>query len=147
MKPKKRQKLCHNCEGDVDLDVIVCPYCAADLREIKPEEIRSFAQSASFNRKETSQSLYPSPLTEETEEPPPVPHRENKEPLEEKKKGVILPTVLFTLGVQLLLLGLLVLLFSHKGIILLRWEARFWFLYVFTSIPLLAFGYRALSKL
>ena len=25
MKPKKRQKLCHNCEGDIDVDVIVCP--------------------------------------------------------------------------------------------------------------------------
>ena len=33
MKPKKRQKLCHHCEGEVDLDVIVCPFCAADLRE------------------------------------------------------------------------------------------------------------------
>lgn len=55
--------------------------------------------------------------------------------------------LLFTLGVQLLMLGFLLVLFSHNGSVVLKWDARLWFLYAFASIPFLIFGYRALSKL
>ena len=147
MKQNKRQKLCQNCEGSVDLDVIVCPYCAADLREEKPEQTSYVSSSTSFGPKETAQSLYPPPYpVRETETP-----REealSSSPLEAKEASkIIAPTVLFTLGVQLLLLGLLMLLFSHKGILILKWDAKYWFLYAFASVPFLYFGYRALSKL
>lgn len=148
MKPKKRQKLCHNCEGEIDVDVIVCPFCAADLREEKPEK-----QPAPYNpsvrqlNDAQQQSLYPpSYKTQEEHEeapavvlPPPVE--------EEKKKNIFVPTIFFTLGVQLCLLGLLMLLFSHKGVVILKWDAKFWFLYVFVSVPFLVLGYKQLSKL
>jgi hypothetical protein len=158
MKPKKRQKLCYNCEGDVDLDVIVCPFCAADLREEKPELNKSaFSPSiTSVKQLNTENSLYPSPYGRsiQSEEPAPVameeienqpmPLYEEKAPAEWKS---ILPALLsFSLGVQLFLLGVLLVLFSDRGIMLLKWDASFWFLYLFASIPLLLFGYRYLSK-
>ncbi len=164
MKPKKRQKLCHNCEGEIDLDVIVCPFCAADLREEKPEQERSSFNPAAntFGQgRETSQSLYPSPPLY----PPPHSPKTSKavpasQPLddpasvdppssvaEEEKKNPFAATILFTLGVQLFLLGLLMLLFSHKGAVVLRWDAAYWFLYCLAGIPLLYFGYKALTKL
>lgn len=136
MKPKKRQKLCHNCEGEIDIDVIVCPFCAADLREEKPEQ--RYSSYVSQEPKHTMQSLYPSASESVSSE-------EKRE--EEKKSGVFVPTVLFTLGVQLCVFSLLMLLFSHKGVVILKWDARFWFFYLFASIPFLVFGYKALSKL
>ena len=147
MKPKKRQKLCHNCEGEIDVDVIVCPFCAADLREEKPEQ-----KTPSYNPtlrnlhdQETMQSLYPPPYktpSEEVAATATIPAQ-----VEKKEKNIFTPTILFTLGVQLCLLGLLMLLFSHKGLVILKWDARFWFLYVAVSIPFLAIGYKSLSKL
>lgn len=145
MKPKKRQKLCHNCEGEIDIDVIVCPFCAADLREEKPEQRYSAyaAQSQEMNSKQTVQSLYPNTFSEAVD---PEPVKEEPEKVaEEKESGVFMPTILFTLGVQLCVFGLLMLLFSHKGVVILKWDARFWFFYLFASVPFLIFGYKKLS--
>src|SRR3989344_968084 len=146
MKPKKRQKLCHNCEGDIDVDVIVCPFCAADLREEKPEQKASLYNPSLGTPQDqgTMQSLYPppyktnlDPLPEEEAPAAALPH-----PGEKQEKNIFTPTILFTLGVKLCLLGLLMLLFSHKGLVILKWDARFWFLYVAVSIPFLAIGYK-----
>jgi len=155
MKPKKRQKLCHNCEGEIDVDVIVCPFCAADLREEKPEQ-RYFPRPQSLQNNQMMQSLYPTAHRQETPAPqsaPPgsAPQEEAAEaaPSEEVSKSTnsFVPTILFTLGVQLFIFGLLVLLFSHKGVVILKWDARLWFIYVFAAVPFLVFGYRAVSKL
>jgi len=155
MKPKKRQKLCHNCEGEIDVDVIVCPFCAADLREEKPEQ-RYCSHPQSFSNNQMTQSLYPSSIQDqEVQKPSEIPSRISHQeeafqdvPSEENKQaGLFVPTVLFTLGVQLFIFGLLMLLFSHKGTVILKWDARFWFVYLFVAVPFLIFGYRALSKL
>lgn len=158
MKPKKRQKLCHNCEGEIDLDVIVCPFCAADLREEKPEQRRpSYNPSFMHVNQQTNQSLYPpsysmkSPAEEVFLEPEPE-VVESAAPLPQEQsssdsKNMFAPIVLFTLGVQLFLFGFLMLLFSHKGVVILKWDAHFWFWYVFASIPFLYFGYKWISKL
>lgn len=161
MKPKKRQKLCYNCEGEIDLDVIVCPFCAADLRVEKPEQMRAayhpFGSPGKSQNSETSQSLYPPSypatkgemvheevvLSEET-----LPEAVEEEKItSDKLSRVIRPTILFTLGIQLFLLGMFILLFSHRGVVILKWDGTFWFFYVLASFPLLYFGYRSLSKI
>lgn len=159
MKPKKRQKLCHNCEGEMDLDVIVCPFCAADLREEKPEQKRaSYNPSFLHTNQQTNQSLYPSPYSpkpspreeEAAVEPEAVEMTAAAEPAEEKESGsknIFAPTVFFTLGVQLFLFGFLMLLFSHKGVVVLKWDAHYWFGYVLVSLPFLYFGYKSISRL
>ncbi len=148
MKPKKRQKLCHNCEASIDVDVIVCPFCAADLREERPEE-KTNSYLSIKEASQVSQSLYSSDFVKAhpkeevlTEDAPSAEVESNA-----KTSSVFLPTILFTLGVQLFLFGLLVLLFSHKGVVILKWDARFWFFYILMAIPFLIFGYRSLSKL
>jgi hypothetical protein len=146
MKPKKRQKLCCHCEGEVDLDVIVCPYCAADLREEKPEQLNPPYNPSvrSLNaEKAASQSLYPSSIPEEAE--PAAILEESAAP--DRSQNIIGPLLLLTLGAQLLILGLLMALFSHKGSLVLKWDARMWFFYIIASGPLLFFGYRSASKL
>lgn len=150
---KKRQKLCHNCEGEIDLEVIVCPFCAADLREEKPEQGR-FAFNAAqklLQDRETSQSLYPPQFPIHPPEAPPIeappPLTQTALPEEGTSKNIFGPTILFTLGVQLFLIGLLMLLFSHKGMVVLKWDASWWFFYCLSGAPFLYFGYRAISKL
>ncbi|HSX27113.1 MAG TPA: hypothetical protein VLE89_08940 [Chlamydiales bacterium] len=159
MKPKKRQKMCYNCEGEIDLDVIVCPYCAADLRAEKPEQQYAAYNPASSVKnlnaahQQTMKSLYPPVYSaEETaaEAAAPPPAAETALPIEEEPaqdKTIVGATLLVSLGVQLLLLGLLMLLFSSKGMFILKWDSRLSVFYVFASIPLLIFGYRALTKL
>ncbi len=169
MKTAKRQKLCYNCEGDIDLDVIVCPYCAADLREEKPE-LREAPPKSSMMQ-QMSYSLYPPsyPIRDEAEPAPqqqepqqslppaePSPkasdlgldeEEESDGETSEKIITVVGPTLLFALGVTLFLLGLLLVLCSSNGQVVLKWDARLWFLYLFASVPFLIFGYRAISKL
>lgn len=147
MKTKKRQKLCYNCEGEVDLDVIVCPFCAADLREEKPEQLTPHFHQTQKNF-DTEATLYPPPyaprVREEGEEP------SAQQPViqdEEEPKGSYGSIILLTLGAQLLLLGLFMLFFSSKGILVLKWDARFWYFYMMASIPLLIFGVKSLNKI
>jgi hypothetical protein len=149
MKTKKRQKMCYNCEGEIDLDVIVCPFCAADLREEKPEQqIPSYNPAGTLKNLSTQQSLYP------TQSAPKVRQEEvhEEEPQmapvdEEETKNIVVPTILMTLGAQLLLFGFLMLVFSSKGAMILKWDARLWYFYVLGSIPFLIFGYKSINKL
>lgn len=139
--------MCYNCEGEVDLDVIVCPYCAADLREEKPEQSApQFNQAASMKNLDTQASLYPS---QHTQRPPreEEPVHETAIQSEEEPKASYGPIILMTLGAQLLILGLFMLIFSSKGALVLKWDARFWYFYVLASIPLLIFGVKSLNKL
>ncbi|PIS02310.1 MAG: hypothetical protein COT85_05965 [Chlamydiae bacterium CG10_big_fil_rev_8_21_14_0_10_42_34] len=149
MKAKKRQKMCYNCEGEIDLDVIVCPFCAADLREEKPEQFQSsYHPTASVQNLNTQQSLYPPHYAPKAPEEEPA-YQDPQAMMEsdEETKSIVGPTILMTLGAQLLLFGLFMLFFSSKGALILKWDARMWFLYAFASIPLLIFGYRSISKL
>lgn len=138
--------MCYNCEGEVDLDVIVCPFCAADLREEKPEQqAPQFNQTASMKNLDTQQSLYPSQYTQRTVKQ----EEEAVQPAiqaEEEPKGSYTPVILLTLGAQLLILGLFMLLFSSQGSLTLKWDARFWYFYVLAAIPLFIFGFKSLNK-
>src|SRR5579872_998988 len=111
MKPKKRQKICSNCDGEIDLDVIVCPYCAADLREEKPEQQRPvFNTSATSQNQKTMESLYPSSLSAQESIPSEPSQIAAEAATDGKAKNIFGPTILFTLGVQLCLFGLLMVL-------------------------------------
>lgn len=134
MKPKKRQKLCYHCEGEVDLDVIVCPFCAADLREERPE--------FSFG----SQAAVAKVLGDEEESHFPSDDKDHFAKEESKERGGgLLASLFFTAGIQLLFFGLFSLLFSRENMIVLSWDASYWFLYCLIGGPLLYFGYRQLS--
>ncbi len=146
--------MCYNCEGEVDLDVIVCPFCAADLREEKPEQQAPRGNNAAtLKNLNTQQSLYPSGASqrapqkvsseeESGEEGSPMGAAEDGE-----SKNIVGPTIVMTLGAQLFLFGLLMLFFSHEGAMILKWDARLWYFYVTASIPFLIFGYKSVNKL
>lgn len=152
MKPKKRQKLCHHCEGEVDLDVIVCPFCAADLREARVEQPRF--SSPVIKELPPEQSLYPSTrslpppeeevMVQEEESPVAAQVESQAESTFKSSMGGIL---LFTLGAHLFFLAMAFLFLSDRGVLLLRFNAHFWPLCLILSLPLLVFGYRFTKNL
>jgi hypothetical protein len=151
MKPKKRQKLCHHCEGDVDLDVIVCPFCAADLREERPEQPKFSPSTANIKQLNTEQALYPPPYQQrQVPEPEEIAAEETAvaSTTEESAGGIkaLYPTVgpilLFALGAQLFFLAVAFLLLSDRGTLILQFNANWWPLCLILSIPLLVLGYR-----
>src|SRR5262249_10937111 len=141
MKPKKRQKLCHHCEADVDLDVIVCPFCAADLREEKPEQQGkpagpSVSRMASEGQGQVGGGLYSSAPSYTVKGLP----EDRAEELVDTEKSSLSAIVLCTLGAQLLVLGLMMLFLGSNGMLILKWNAKWWPVYLVGAVPLLFFG-------
>lgn len=125
MSNKKRMKMCANCDGMVDLEVIICPYCGNDVAQTQEK-------TSHLN------DLYP---------PPYQPKEENvKEREEEEKKVSIWPFFIFSIGVNISLFGLFLFLFSSKGELFLRWKSSFWFVYVLVGAPLIFIGNRLFKR-
>ena len=197
MSVKKRMKLCSNCDGFVDLDVIICPYCGSDvlLSEETIPDLDETPPIAHYRKKmsveETLSSLYPppykpknihvpnpmnpDPLNPDPLNPNTVSSRQNDvdynnlnhqqltqkdeetdtcmqdiTKLDETKKmfsfSRALPILLFSLGVNILLLGLYLLIFSTNGEIFIRWNAAIWYVYLLVGVPFIIVGYKMLSK-
>jgi len=124
MNPKKRQKLCPSCEGEVDLDVIFCPFCGTDLLEEK-----NFSQNTTY---------YPPPYKPKLEE-----EIEEVKKQEEEANFSFFPFLAMNIGLWLLLLGVFLLLFSKDGVLWLRLNAKFWVYFLLGSLPLLGWGIKA----
>lgn len=78
-------------------------------------------------------------------------NKDNQPKSEEKPKSALsvsrcLPVILFSLGVNILLLALYLLIFSTNGEIFIRWNGELWYVYLITGIPLTFIGYKMLSK-
>jgi len=140
---------CKNCDG---CPAECCKYVAIEIDT--PEDIDDFEDIkwyVSHKNITTQQSLYPSHYpreeeapTQDTEEPT---HQAERLVDDEEPKSIVGPTIMITLGVQLLLLSFFMLLFANDGIMVLRWDARFWFFYMIAAVPLLIFGYRSVDRL
>lgn len=147
---KKRQKLCLSCDASVDIDVIVCPYCGADLTQAKENMNEEPRESLLYSEQNIS-SLYPPPyqekkLYEESFEPEQTSDVE-KPTSQNLKSLAILPIFFVSLGMMLFTLGLFILVFSTNGQAILKWNAKYWFLYILFSVPLMVFGYKSLDRL
>lgn len=127
---KKNQKLCWNCEGEVDKDAIVCLFCGADL---------------SVSVDTPASSPYKTVLAPETKEPSPsaaVKEEVMEKPQEESSSLI---AMLFLLpGIVFLLFALLLVFFASDGSLILRWNSNTWYLYALAALPLFYFGYRLL---
>ena len=181
MSQNKRMKMCTSCDGFVDLDVIVCPYCGNDLsvlgKSAKKEDVSSAGQyKKKLSVEETLSSLYPPPYNPKSIQGADVMKNLPEDPainnnsrkfnfMDEEKINVaenveklpsnaivdqsfwrFLPVLLFSLGANIILLGLYLLLFSTNGEIFVRWNAQLWYVYLIIGVPLIAFGYKMLSK-
>lgn len=166
MKTKKRLKLCLNCNGQVDVDVIVCPFCGADLmeeRNVKEDPAPYDISRGTLNTDKTIASLYPPPyqpnsfkgptaeekesVIHEPQQTAPPPQQAEEPEVKSEVASTLIPILLFSFGVNFFLLGLTLFFFSEEGSLHLKFNGSLWFLYFFLSMPLLYFGFKKLSKL
>lgn len=167
MDQRRRMKLCPHCEGDVDLDVIVCPFCGKDVSEQKMTSHMQMPTSArnslvrSLSVDETLNSLYPPPyrpkvydqeipaattreeLSIEDEEE--IDNMDSQIDEDSEKKTSIVPILLFSLGINLCLFGLFLFFFSSNGEVWLHWKGGMWIAYLLLSAPFLYFGYKKIN--
>lgn len=157
----RNNKVCWNCEGSVHPQAVHCPYCgvslitgnghgdpvsrsqAVPLARAAPSDIPAPPYSLphpghespkrSFDRGDWQQAV------EEEESPSGF--------LASFLSGSLVPMILLLPGVVFLLFGLFLALFSDHGILALEWDAKYWFVYVLLSCPLLYFGWRFLKSI
>lgn len=136
MKPKKQQKICYNCNGQVDLEVIVCPFCGTDLLEEfdagmdLQEEFES--KQKSLSPQETVASLYPAPYQvspeNEKEQPPQTTQQSVKKA--EANANISLEYIVFIFALNFLSIGILLFIFSSEGKVQLELTSKYWPLFV-----------------
>ena len=159
MAEKERMKLCPHCEGQVSIHFDACPFCggsiAIETGESEPAYKAPYdIRIKNLSPEETLASLYPPPYQSkvfdrnlETDNP-----FEKEEPLIEEAAepeaeiSSLWPTLCLSLGMLLLLISFLLLVFSDKGELVIRWNADLWYAYFIPAMPLLFLGYRLLDK-
>jgi len=135
MKPKKQQKICYNCNGQVDLEVIVCPFCGTDLLEefdagLDPQEEFETKQK-SLSPQETIASLYPAPYQVNSEEEEQGSQTANQKiKSKESDKKISLEYIVFIFALNFLSIGILLFVFSDDGKVQLELTSKYWILFV-----------------
>ena len=165
MEDKERLKLCVKCEGQINWDAEMCPFCGGDLTlveepqsivdsEQKKESQKTFFNTSnSMSAEETLSSLYP---------PPYQPNMENKEEniekededeanqeeeeLQDNDNNIFFTTLLLSLSVNLFLFGLFLFIFSKDNKVFLSFNSNLWFVYLLFSFFLFFFGYYKLMR-
>jgi hypothetical protein len=160
MHTKEKVKMCPFCEGTIAASSTECKYCGSSL-------IKSQKRASAYQTEDSLASLYDPPYapnkrpnhygippshihtTEydddyeegEGEEPPKRKVTDEGEDEEASSLGALL---LLSIGGVLFTLAWLLLFFSEHGRLILEWKSRYWFAYLFLSLPLLYKGYKKL---
>jgi hypothetical protein len=148
MSATQKKKLCWNCEGRVPLDSENCPYCAVYLGPAPNDKDARSVLAPPYKIIETEDH------EEVVPEPPFVPSKENSEnerlpSLVDSNPNitqVILPLALLSGGALFSLFGFILFLFSEKGMLNLKWNGEYWYLYLIFAFPMLIFGWKSLPK-
>lgn len=164
MKANNSKKLCWNCEGEVSLYAIQCPYCGNHLgtdQEAKVSQTHAEPQPAyqqvkqQEGEKQHFNPLYPTHQTatasscaassfsdgDSIEEDPPVNKMKNEQTVE------LISFFTLISGTVFLLFGLLLFVSSNKGYLILRWDTSYWPVYLIISFLSLAIGWNHLKQL
>ncbi len=153
MHQNQRTKMCPNCEGNVAMEVSICPYCGSSIFTKNENNPKTNDNVKSLSYEETLASLYPPPYKPKVVETSDSLEKEEESKVVEGKeveefgKNSLLPTILFWIGVNLVVFSLILLFFSKNGFLLLKWNSNYWYLYSLISLPLLYFGFKGLNNL
>ena len=136
MTVKKTKKLCWNCEGEVERDAILCRFCGVNVLHVVPIELHQ----------QPAIPLPPYAVHEESSDEENVAEADGAAQDDKEADGpprLSLSALLFsTLGTFFLLFALVLILFSDKGVLTLKWKASYWLVYLLAAFPLLFFGWK-----
>ncbi len=148
MKTQNRQKICYNCNAQVDLDVIVCPYCGTDLLEEFDSDYKSEedADNKALSYKQTIASLYPPPYQMQDEEN--VESNEDYEEIEEdqEKNSDSVAAAILTMSLSLIGFSLILFFFSNEGEITLSINHKHLIILLLISMPALLWSWKNLEE-
>jgi len=148
--PKK--KLCWNCEGNVSKEIDNCPYCGVYLHATEEESEESWNPSFQDERdgtQSTEDSDDVQPFTSEQLNRNSHNLSNNILPssLFSQIKSEILPILLLMSGSIFFLFGVILLLFSQNGLLVLQWNGNNWLYFLLASIPALILGWKFFQDL
>lgn len=150
MNQPSKKRLCWNCEGSVSVEAETCPYCGVSVVPATLENA-NINFMPSYNMGMAQDSAIPRSPYEGKEEQEPtsdaIQEKEESQPAYDEFQWTLLATVLLLTGSVFFLFGLALMLFSHNGMLILKWDGSLWWLYAALAFPLLFFGWRYLSKL
>lgn len=141
MKSSEKFKLCPNCDGKAPLEVVICPFCAQSFSE--PTAKSKAPISASYTPPYSADRVT---VSQNDTKPSNPSLASAKAEVTIKEKSAFLPIALLTIGCNLLILSLLLVILSHDGKVELEWSASYWMLYALLGAPLVFVGYRILKK-
>lgn len=156
--PKK--KLCWNCEGNIAKQIDNCPYCGVYLHADELEENSDWNPSY---RPSSKTEEIPSPIyqiqqetdvndSEEAIEASPKDLKEASNPfswnhLSTELTKDVFPILFLMMGSICFLFGVVLMLFSQNGALVLQWQESHALYFLFFSVPLVGFGWWFLQKL
>ncbi|MBS0622182.1 MAG: hypothetical protein JSR80_04400 [Verrucomicrobia bacterium] len=149
---KKNRKLCWNCDGSVHIHATKCPYCGSDLVAEQPSQPLAVPPAPKVQTQSSSLPPPPPPPYVRQVAPalPPEPEPLIFQPTEQANEpkrgnGGFISLLLLLPGAFFLLFAFLLLLFAKEGLLSLEWKAKYWWIYLSLSIPMLYFGWRFLK--
>ncbi len=147
---KGHKKICWNCEGYVHIYELQCPYCGVDLSPSSGEDVPENQHTA----QDELESHIPPPYSQLEN----IIDEENKDGFEKEENFnnqeyssiesesslSLTPLILLLPGSVLFLFGIALFLFAYDGVLTLTFDAKYWFMYLFASVPLIYFGFKPL---
>jgi hypothetical protein len=161
----ERKKMCWNCEGNVSLIAENCPYCQAALYPQEEETEKPVKQEypspyklPRADRSMAKPSAPTSPFAENFGEKNSEEENEEEDQAEEKDdiasirhlsdaKNVVVTMSMLMGGLVFFLFGLLLLLFSSHGYLVLRWSNAYWFFYAGIGALMIFLGFYNLNNI
>lgn len=109
---------------------------------LRSPSTNSGSYSSQLNRESEAKKPRISEFTRHEDEA--LPEEFEEEPLVRKKLGGGWSLILLSLGSQLFLLGIMMVLFSQEGKLTLEWNSEYWFLYCLLGVAPIYFGIQML---
>lgn len=137
----EKKKMCWSCEGNVPFSAETCPFCGVSLEHITPQ--KDYKSPYRLAKPEETEAIPVAPIaksddTAEMEE----------DPLASQTKKVMITLACLSIGVMFLIFGTVLFLFSGSdGMLVLKWDGHYWYVYLVIGLPLLIVGWRTLGHI
>lgn len=152
-----KRKLCWNCEGNIAKEINNCPYCGVYLNPPEAEDDTTWNPSYNRPAKKTEEVLSPLYQIQPQSVQEPEEQDESSETADsqtntfhilfEHLKRDIFPILFLMMGSVFFLFGIVLLLFSQNGTLILQWKESHGFFFLLFAFPLIGFGWMFLQQL
>lgn len=140
MSASVKTKMCWSCDGSVPFESETCPFCGVTLQQTTPQH--QFQSPYRLAKREENESIPVAPLLKVEETP------DEEDSLVDQTKKVMITLGCLSAGVVLILFGLILVIFSgNDEVLVLKWDAHYWYLYLAVGIPLLIIGWRTFGSI